>query len=76
MRNIVRQERRVELAFEGLRFMDIKRWGDFQNMFLRAQGDNYPGYNPSYQGRRSEVFPIPQSETDVNPNLVQNPVWQ
>jgi hypothetical protein len=76
MRNIVRQERRVEFAFEGLRFMDIKRWGTVQDAFRRAESDNYPGYNPNYQGRRSEVFPIPQSETDVNPNLKQNPVWQ
>lgn len=72
----VRQERRFELAFEGLRFMDIKRWNDFQSAFQRAQGDNYAGYNPSYQGRKSEVFPIPQDELDVNPKLVQHPVWQ
>jgi hypothetical protein len=76
MRTIVRQERRVELAFEGLRFMDIKRWETVQDAFRRAESDQYPGYNPSYQGRKSEVFPIPQSEVDVNPNLVQNPVWQ
>ncbi|MFY9241995.1 MAG: RagB/SusD family nutrient uptake outer membrane protein [Polaribacter sp.] len=76
MRIIVRQERRVELAFEGLRFMDIKRWNEVQDAFRRAESDQYPGYNPSYQGRRSEVFPIPQSEVDVNPKLIQNPVWQ
>jgi len=76
MRDIVRLERRVELALEGLRFMDIKRWGDFQNMFLRAQGDNYSNYNPNYSGKKSEVFPIPQKELDVNPNLVQHPAWK
>ncbi|HAZ24343.1 MAG TPA: hypothetical protein DCY95_06595, partial [Algoriphagus sp.] len=32
-------------------------------------------YNPQYRGRLSEVFAIPQSEIDANPNLVQNPVW-
>lgn len=73
---IVRHERRVELAMEGLRFMDLKRWGKIEEAFSRAIGDNASGYNPQYRGRKSEVFPIPQSEIDVNPNLTQNPDWQ
>lgn len=73
---IVRHERRVELAMEGLRFMDLKRWGEIQEAFNRAAADNASGYTPNYRGRKSEVFPIPQSEIDVNPNLVQNPDWQ
>lgn len=72
---IVRHERRVELAFEGLRFMDIKRWGIVPQAFARAVADPVPPYNPQYIGRRSEVFPIPQQELDANKNLIQNPVW-
>jgi len=73
---IVRHERRVELALEGLRFMDLKRWGEVEASFLRAAADPVGPYSPIYQGSRSEVFPIPQDEIDVNPNLVQHPAWQ
>jgi len=75
MIEIVRHERRVELAMEGLRFMDLKRWGVMEEAFNRAAADPVGPFNPVYQGRKSEVFPIPQSELDVNPNLVQHPEW-
>ena len=75
MIEIVRHERRVELALEGLRFMDLKRWGTVEQAFQRAISDPVGPYNPQYLGGRSEVFPIPQSEIDVNPNLVQHPDW-
>lgn len=76
MITIVRHERRVELALEGLRFMDLKRWGTIQDAFNRAISDPVGPYNPQYLGGRSEVFPIPQAEIDVNPQLVQHPDWQ
>ncbi|MCL6258261.1 RagB/SusD family nutrient uptake outer membrane protein [Aquiflexum sp. TKW24L] len=72
---IVRHERRVEFAFEGLRFFDVKRWGEVKAAYDRATADPVPPYNPVYKGRMSEVFPIPQSELDANKNLIQNPVW-
>jgi hypothetical protein len=75
MIDIVRHERRVELAMEGLRFMDLKRWGVMQQAFQRAVADKISGYNPQYLGGKSKVFPIPQSEIDVNPNLTQHPDW-
>jgi hypothetical protein len=75
LRTIVRHERRVELACEGLRFFDLKRWGMVQQAFQAAIADNIPGYTPSYRGVKSEIFPIPQSELDANSNLVQNPDW-
>ena len=76
MIQIVRHERRVELALEGLRFMDLKRWGTIEEAFQRAVSDPVGPYNPQYLGGRSEVFPIPLAELDVNPNLVQHPAWQ
>ncbi len=76
MIEIVRHERRVELALEGLRFMDLKRWGLVEEAFNRAIADPVGPYNPQYRGGKSEVFPIPQSEIDVNTQLIQNPVWQ
>jgi hypothetical protein len=75
MIEIVRHERRVELALEGLRFMDLKRWGTIEEAFQRAIADPVGPYNPQYLGGRSEVFPIPQAEIDVNPNLEQHPDW-
>jgi hypothetical protein len=77
LRNIVRHERRVELAFEGLRFFDLKRWGEMQQATQRASADNIAGYAASYMGGgKSEIFPIPQTELDGNEFLKQNPVWQ
>lgn len=76
MRSLVRHERRVELALEGLRFMDLKRWGQIEEAFIRATADNVSGYNPVYRGERSEVSPLPQQELDVNPLLEQHPAWQ
>lgn len=75
MIDIVRHERRVELALEGLRFMDLKRWGTMEAAFQRAIADPVGPYNPQYLGKRSEVFPIPQAEIDVNSNLIQHPAW-
>lgn len=78
LRDIVRQERRVELMFEGLRFFDLKRWGgtSLQVAYLRMQADGAAGYVPVYRGKRSETFAIPQSEIDVNKELKQNPAWE
>jgi hypothetical protein len=75
MIEIVRHERRVELALEGLRFIDLKRWGTLQQAFTRAENDPVGPYNPQYLGARSSSFPIPQNEIDVNQLLVQNPAW-
>lgn len=53
------QERRLEFAFEGYRFFDLRRTGRAEEV-LRI---------PAWR----LVFPIPQREIDVNPNLGQNP---
>jgi starch-binding outer membrane protein, SusD/RagB family len=76
LRAIVRRERRVELAIEGLRFMDLKRWGTMQTALQAIVTDAVPGYAPTYRGLKSETFPIPQTELNVNKNLSQNTPWQ
>lgn len=77
---LVRQERRVETAFEGLRFYDLKRWGLLKELAV----DNYMKVDkvqaPAIQNRmfvapRHNVWPIPQREIDVNPALLQHPEW-
>lgn len=83
LRQIVRHERRVEFALEGLRIFDIKRWDIGQE----AYSDGI-GYNPSkltassavyeryvYQERsfdpaKGYLWPIPKSETDANKLIV------
>jgi len=76
MIEVIRHERRVELAFEGLRFFDLKRWGQMPNAFQRIIADATPGYTPVYLQRKSETLPIPQRELDVNKSLEQHPAWK
>lgn len=54
------QERRVEFALEGHRFFDLRRTGRAMEVLGITNPDRL-------------LFPIPQAELDVNPNLVQNP---
>lgn len=61
MRDAVRHERQVELAFELHRYFDLVRWG------IAAQ------VLPGFQTGKHEVFPLPQTELDLNPALIQNP---
>ena len=76
LRDVVKHERRVELAFEGLRYYDLKRWNQVQTAYTKAIADNVNGYAPIYLPGKSEVFPIPLDELNVNSNLVQHPAWQ
>lgn len=63
--NVVKHERRVELAFEGHRYFDLKRWGEYNK--LSEYG---------YVGEaKSQVWPIPQKELDNNKVLTQAPEW-
>lgn len=65
MLNLIKHERRVEFAFEGLYYADLKRWGDYEK--LREY--NYVGAD------RCKVWPIPQSELDNNPAIEQAVEW-
>lgn len=73
--DVVRHERRVEMAMEGHRFIDVKRWGIVEQAYNRAIADKVSGFLPIYRGKKSEVFAIPQNEIDANKSLVQNPNW-
>lgn len=79
------RERMVELAFEGHRFWDIRRWkeGDklksIVNMQITKTGDVYT-YTRVTKNRtwdnKMYLFPIPDTEIRKNPNLTQNPDWE
>lgn len=75
MKERIFRERAFELAGEGQRYWDLKRWGILSTTFKDATdifGDLM--YQRTYQPRH-ERWPIPLVELDRNPNLVQNPGW-
>jgi hypothetical protein len=62
--NEILRQRRLELAFEGHRFFDMKR-----------NGENFPrpGGLPTTEYVDTRILaPIPQADINANPNLVQN----
>lgn len=86
MREAIRKERRVELAFENVRWFDTRRWK------IAEQTDNGPFYGltvradpPAFYERQifeTRVFtkkhylvPIPQNETLINLKITQNTGW-
>ena len=71
LRQAIRDERRKEFVFEGQRWFDLSRW-NILDAALRAKQTEM-GY--TVRGARSNLYPIPQQEIDVNPNLTQNPGW-
>jgi hypothetical protein len=79
-------ERFVELAFEGHRFWDVRRWKEadkyFKNiveMKLTKEADGtitYTRKNVTRQWNdKMYLFPIPQTELLKNSNLTQNAGW-
>lgn len=76
-------ERMVELAFEGHRFWDVRRWKEGESfksvdrMKITRNADGSYTYTRDTQNRlwdnKMYFFPIPQSERLKNPNLTQNP---
>lgn len=89
LRKIVRDERLMELPFEGLRYFDIRRWriaeevmpGPLMGMTYIDINDgslktiSVSGFVRTFRADRDYLWPIPQTELDVNKNLIQNPHW-
>ncbi|MBO9204786.1 MULTISPECIES: RagB/SusD family nutrient uptake outer membrane protein [Niastella] len=74
LRDIIRQERRVEFAGEALYYNDLRRWKTAE-VALNATIYNFKGaaietrkFNPA----RDYWWPVPQTQRDLNPNLSQN----
>lgn len=62
LRDILRRERRSELALEFQRFFDVIRYG--QAYATQALSDR-----PNFNYAKNMFFPIPQSERDTNKKL-------
>jgi hypothetical protein len=78
--NAVRDERFRELAFEGFRFDDLKRWNlgvtrhDPQNSTALVTGSQFTTLTVA-AGADKFVWGIPTNDMTINKNLVQNPGW-
>ncbi|NLR81356.1 RagB/SusD family nutrient uptake outer membrane protein [Chitinophaga eiseniae] len=73
MRQRIRNERRVELAFEGFRYFDIKRW----RIAGQVLNGTYDGLvNRVFTSPKNYLYPLPEQEIHVNTALKQNPDYQ
>lgn len=83
VRELYRRERRVELAFEGKRYNDIRRWGIGPETM---QAPAYGAWNPkdntfiTIENRnctfpKNDSWPLPQSEVTSNPKISQPIGW-
>ena len=71
MRLAIEKERRLELAFEGLRWFDLKRTDRASIVMAAAVGANNENLGYNLTPNRL-VWPIPQAELDKNTKLTQN----
>ena len=70
LREVIKQERKWELAGEYQEYPDLQRWGDIERSLANNRDAQIFGtvYTPTI-----ELLPIPQNQIDVNENLRQNP---
>lgn len=80
MRQLIRNERRLELSFEGFRFWDLRRWKE--NLTETAKGvqiqdGNHQIINVEQRAYGSQAIygPVPYSETLKFSALQQNTGW-
>jgi hypothetical protein len=84
--NEIRRERRVELAAEGFRFDDLRRWKAGKLLtntktYLGALDPATNAYRILYPGKirtwsdKLYLYPLPQVELILNPQLKQNTGW-
>ena len=87
MREVIRNERRIELAFEEHRYFDIRRWREAENIYkqpLKGMQISSNGVGVTYTvadvlnvtwDSKRYFYPIPYAEVNKNDNMVQNPNW-
>ena len=75
MREVIRHERRIELAAEGLYYNDIRRWRTAETV-MNADVRNSKGEVVqvlTFNAQRDYLWPIHEITRQENPNLEQNP---
>lgn len=88
MRERIRNERRVELAFEEHRFWDVRRWDEGEKYFnnpihgmkitINGEETNYETFivEDRVFDKKMNYYPIPQVELQRNFKLKQNSLWK
>ncbi len=75
MRDLIRRERRCELALEGLRYYDLLRW-DLARTLLNGPVMSAAEFNRTIDSRsysdRDRLWSLPQEEMDLVPSLKPN----
>ncbi len=90
MRDAIRNERRIEMAFEEQRFWDLRRWKTAETalntnlngmIITRDPATSALTYQKAVAGKitfanpKMYFYPIPYSELTKNTNLIQNTGW-
>jgi hypothetical protein len=87
LRDIIHQERRIELSFEGQTGWDLRRWKELQQVLSKPlqgwninEGSSANYYRPQTViipvfGLKDYLWPISTQDVIVNENLTQNPYW-
>lgn len=86
MREAIRKERRIELAFENARYFDVRRWKIAETTDRGITGlDIYKNANNGFYNvikvesrvfeKKHYLFPIPNGDVQKVPLIVQNPGW-
>jgi len=90
MRAVIRNERRVELAFETHRYWDLRRWkiagqqyntAPLSGMDIQLSSSGQLFYNPIsvlktvFRDPQMYFYPIPYNEVVRDPQMKQNPQW-
>lgn len=88
--NAIKKERRFELCFEGLRWNDLRRWGDVQQIVANQEGVNITNrgvaakytfgltdFMTRYQQTGGGFWKIPDSQIILSEGVLeQNPGWE
>ncbi|RZJ53497.1 MAG: RagB/SusD family nutrient uptake outer membrane protein [Flavobacterium sp.] len=86
LKEVIRNERRVEFGMEGLRIFDIRRWKIAEDVLngyahgakfgISSIDNGYLRVNlRTFDPEKHYLWPIPRDERLINTNLSQNPNW-
>ena len=88
MREIIRKERQIELALEGIRYHDLRRWklarSTYNNTSVRGWSIDQENTEDYYvirniaqkkYSQKDYLWPVKYDDIIKNPNLKQNPGW-
>ena len=85
MLEIIKHERRVETAFEGLRLFDLYRWKELETAVnnIEKERSRFSGIHTyflyeqrNFRGEKEYVWPIPLGEIDTNTEIEQHILWK